>query len=914
MKKLVILLILCITPFLGKASHIVGGEFELIHISGSTYRLNLILYFDLAHGSAGAKDMNVNARVFRMADNFPIITIPLPLTSESLVNYSQPECSIGDLVTNKLIYTTTITLDQQLFNDPAGYYVAWERCCRNYDIDNVYSDDPNSINPDPTAEGKYAGQTFYLEFPAVVKNGVPFIDSTPKLFPPLSDYACVGKPYYVDFAGTDDDGDSLVYSLVTPLNTKSPDALPLPNPPGLPRPKPYPDVTWRPGFGLDKVLQGSPDLAISSEGLLTVTPTQSGLFVFAVKCEEFRDGVKIGETRRDFQMLAVVCKTAVPPIIKGRNLLDADFTYRDNMNISFPHSIPDSERCIEVQIYDPDIHNDFDSFQEKIKIRSRGINGAGSEVFLPTIKNAILNEADSTATFKICFDKCPPNFNTPYQIQIIASDDACALPLLDTLRITVNVQTPPNARASFIAPASNVVASLNEGDPKMNWPVKIVDPDGDQLTVSYFTDGFNLADVGMDFDFSQPVQGIIEDTLSWDPSCDKYDFSIKRNFNITIIADDNDFCSYNIADTTRFYLTLIPPPNADPIIDVDITTVYSEEFVDGGEYRIFNKINFNVFGHDDDVGYPISLEGYGLGYQLTNYGMDFPGASGNNDITSHFSWPLECSLFDLNEKDSFNIRFIVIDKNNKCKIYQADSVDVTYKILPPLNDKPEISLTNMNPETTVAANTADSFWGNEIKFLVNGTDADNTPVVDNISIELFEATGNVAPAGYSFNAVTGKQNISSEFIWTPDCSVFSDDIYTNHYEFMFRIWDDHCASAEADTVVLELNVSDYISTDESFQPASVITPNGDEFNSYFALDGYELRADGTNPNLEINLPLDNCINRFEYINIYNRWGKLVYTSDNRYFKWYAPNAGAGVYYYFLKFSNKDYKGSILVRF
>jgi hypothetical protein len=220
----------------------------------------------------------------------------------------------------------------------------------------------------------------------------------------------------------------------------------------------------------------------------------------------------------------------------------------------------------------------------------------------------------------------------------------------------------------------------------------------------------------------------------------------------------------------------------------------------------------------------------------------------------------------------------------------------------------------MHPETTVATNTADSFWGNEIKFLVNGTDTDNTPVVDNISIELFESTGNVEPTGYTFNPVTGKQNISSEFIWTPDCSIFSNDIYTNQYEFKFRIWDDHCASATADTTTLTLNVSDYISTDEKFQPASVITPNGDEFNSYFALDGYELRADGTNPNIEINLPLDNCINRFEYINIYNRWGKLVFTSDNRFFKWYAPNAGAGVYYYFLRFTNKDYKGSILVRF
>ena len=54
-------------------------------------------------------------------------------------------------------------------------------------------------------------------FPRSLKTDNHFINSSPRLFPPLNDYACPRKPYYVDFAGVDDDGDSLVYSLVTPL-------------------------------------------------------------------------------------------------------------------------------------------------------------------------------------------------------------------------------------------------------------------------------------------------------------------------------------------------------------------------------------------------------------------------------------------------------------------------------------------------------------------------------------------------------------------------------------------------------------------------------------------------------------------------------------------------------------------------
>jgi hypothetical protein len=198
--------------------------------------------------------------------------------------------------------------------------------------------------------------------------------------------------------------------------------------------------------------------------------------------------------------------------------------------------------------------------------------------------------------------------------------------------------------------------------------------------------------------------------------------------------------------------------------------------------------------------------------------------------------------------------------------------------------------------------------------LLTGTDQDENPVVDKIKLEMIEATGNVAPSGYTFSPAVGEKHIESKFTWAPDCSVFQDNIFLNTYEFKFRVFDDHCQSARADTVSLTLNVKDFTSTDENFSPANVITPNADAKNDFFALDGYEPRTDGTDPDEEIGLPLDNCLNRFEYINIYNRWGKLMFTSTNRYFRWYAPDAAAGVYYFFVRFTNKDYKGSVMVRF
>jgi len=206
-KKRLLLLVFCLAPLWTQASHIVGGEFELIWIEGNHYRLNLVLYFDQLNGQAGALDLSATARIFRQADNGLVRSVFLPLISNTQVNYTQPDCSNGMLITRRLMYSDSmLILNPTQFNNPAGYYVSWERCCRNYTISNAYSLDPQS-----SATG-WAGQTFYLEFPAIVTpDGQPFIDSTPRLFPPLNDYACPYRPYYTDFGGVDDDGDSLVH-------------------------------------------------------------------------------------------------------------------------------------------------------------------------------------------------------------------------------------------------------------------------------------------------------------------------------------------------------------------------------------------------------------------------------------------------------------------------------------------------------------------------------------------------------------------------------------------------------------------------------------------------------------------------------------------------------------------------------
>jgi hypothetical protein len=203
------------------------------------------------------------------------------------------------------------------------------------------------------------------------------------------------------------------------------------------RPAPYPEVDWKSPFSLNNILDGAPDLRITQDGFLTATPTHQGLYVFAVKCEEFRAGEKIGEVRRDFQMLVVdICPQAEPPQILGRKLTDATFGYDETMSITFSNTVADGDRCIEVQVSDPDASKQEDGFQERIKIKAIPL-GFKKDVrgILPEVTSATLLNG-STKNFQICFDKCP-YVKGPFQVGIVAYDDACSLPLFDTLKVTV---------------------------------------------------------------------------------------------------------------------------------------------------------------------------------------------------------------------------------------------------------------------------------------------------------------------------------------------------------------------------------------------------------------------------------------------------------------------------------------------
>lgn len=891
------------------ASHIVGGEFELIHLTGNRYRLSLIYYFDVVNNTFGGvppeiSEPSLTVSIYQKSNNQLIRTVNLPFLSKTRVSYTQPACSKGEIITDKLIYSSEIELSSTVFNHPQGYYLSWERCCRNYNILNIYSQNVNTNPGTPF----FAGQTFYLEFPPVVKEGEAFINNSPRLFPPLNDYGCVNKPYYTDFAGTDDDKDSLVYSLVTPLNTFTSQASP------PTRPGPYNPIQWRPDFGINRILRGAPDLKVSTEGFLTVTPTLEGLFVFAVKCEEFRKGVKIGEVRRDFQMLVIDCPKADPPVIVGKKSTDVTFPMpnANSLSVSFANTTTDADRYIDVKISDKDVFKGTapDFFSEKIKLKVVPINfkRKAGDTWFPESSATLTNGADSIKTFKIFFPQCP-YLNGPYQVGIVAYDDACSLPLTDTLRVTVNTQPPPNTRAYFTTQKTTIV-QITEGDPLLSLPFQAKDNELDDLVVSVVTDGFSLGSYGMAVNFTQQ-KGLVNGQLTWDPRCNVFDFTKRTAFTVRVLVDDKDLCNFGDPDTVTYKLNIKLPGNADPNIDTDLTTATNERKV-SIQKKVLESVSFNVIGKDLIDNDLLVLSAKGIGFNISDLSASFQQVTGRSTVSSLFSWNLKCDKIDLKKKDLYTFQFIVVDNANKCRFYKADTVDVEIKLLPPDNAKPKLvafspslaSITNSNLEYRL---------GQPIEFSLVGTDADLLPSKDNLTLTLVSASGDVEPSGYTFEKATGQSPVQSAFSWSPDCSIFKNQVFENNYTFQFRLADDRCITAKADTIRINIKIKDVDGSDKDFYLPNVFTPNGDKHNDFFALEGFEWDESGVDFNEKVSLPKDNCVNTFESVKIFNRWGDLVFESTDRKFRWYANDESAGVYFYRVKYSNKEYKSPLSLR-
>ena len=274
-----------------KATHLEGGQMTYRCLGTNSigygiYEVTLVIRRDCEHGAEDAPfDSLAKVRVFGGRNNplnflgkqgnffFPIIEESQTTVTDSLCASNCEELCLEEA-------TYQLTLELPMRDD--GYYLSYQRCCRNEVLTNV-------IQPLQT------GGTWFVritpESMQSCNNSAQFGD-----WPDAA--LCLYESYTFSHAATDEDGDSLAYRFYQPFSGGT-ENRPIPTDIQSP---PYDPISYEEGYSLDNLMDGEPGLTLDPvTGELNVTPTQPGTFLIGLLVEEWKDGDLVSTVRRDFQ-------------------------------------------------------------------------------------------------------------------------------------------------------------------------------------------------------------------------------------------------------------------------------------------------------------------------------------------------------------------------------------------------------------------------------------------------------------------------------------------------------------------------------------------------------------------------------------------------------------------------------------
>ncbi|QIX60943.1 gliding motility-associated C-terminal domain-containing protein [Hymenobacter sp. BT18] len=942
----VLLLLLLAGP--ARATHIVGGELELQHQSGDTYRLTLNLYFDDINGSAGALDQNLTVGLFAKSTHQLLQAVSLPLASDAFVAYTNPECESPSLRTRKLVYTLLVDLPAATYADARGYYAAVERCCRNGTINNIES----------PAD---AAQVFYLEFPPVVRNGQVLRNSTPRIFPPLSDYACKGELFYFNFGGEDADGDSLVYELATPLNGRSDAIDPKPD---VPSAAPYQPIRWLPGYSTAAQILGSPALIIDRRtGQLQVRPSRLGLFVFSIKCLEYRQGVKLGEVQRDFQLKVLNCPPNQTPSLTAwlPNQTRAYVPGRDTLRL-----VPGPDRCLPLRFTDPDAAS-------QLTLSLQPVNFRGPLPTLSLTQGTVRTAgAPDTLASELCFANCIDTGGKVFLLDVVVADNGCSLPRRDTVRVAFMATAPPNE----VPAVRTTAASPQRAKPGdlVSFDVFARDADQDPLTLTLQGVNFDALALGAELE-TTPVGEEVRGRFRWRVPCPvagetRYAFRfigaakpcdrVQADTLVVVVEIDDTNVPPQLTTTAgatrplvvrpdqvlRFTLAgtdadqdavtltmtgqgfspvavgatltqetgpgtsdgvftwLVPCPSIDQSL-YTFTFTASSRACDSTQatsltipiqierrneppvltttastiapvrVRVGEVVAFDLLATDPE-NQPLELGMVGNGFDAAAVGAQLTLEPGAQRLGGHFRWQVPCPAPG---QTSYAFTFTATDL--PCGVPGTDEQVVTLQIDDP-NTPPALASTLFTAAAPITL-----LPGSTLEAPVTGQDAEGNP----LTLTARGVGFDLAAAGMQFTARSAGGQATGSFRWTPACTL----PLGREYAVVFALQEGACRPQPREQTV-RFAVANPDET--AFTPPNIFTPNQDGRNDFFELP---------------TLPPDYCAQRFAGIQIFNRWGKPVYESGSRSFRWDGGGLPAGVYFYLIRYTNqRQYKGYVTI--
>lgn len=260
MKKITLFLIALIATLQTQATHIVGGQITTRCIGGLTQEITVTLFRDMQG---------------------------IPALGGIWVWYQPPSfpSAIGEIATlqpGSIIIAPNIEVVQYIDTITLPFY-------DTYNVFYSTGGRVNSVNiPFPS------GSLFYINTTMIVDSSCNSSPIIPILNLPLT---YVNSTVTYNIAGTDPDNDSLSYSLVFPK-----------------------DDQWSAVMGYTF----PPNMTISSNGIITFSPSSVGTYTVCVKISEYRNGIEIGSVIREM-IWDVLLNNSIEEITTSKNSIELKY-------------------------------------------------------------------------------------------------------------------------------------------------------------------------------------------------------------------------------------------------------------------------------------------------------------------------------------------------------------------------------------------------------------------------------------------------------------------------------------------------------------------------------------------------------------------------------------------------------------
>jgi len=333
-----------------------------------------------------------------------------------------------------------------------------------------------------------------------------------------------------------------------------------------------------------------------------------------------------------------------------------------------------------------------------------------------------------------------------------------------------------------------------------------------------------------------------------------------------IVRDDG--CSLPKTDTVRVSFQIDPVPDVGPAIATTADSVLLRP-------HLGDVLAFDVIGSDADNDL-VSLSVSGVDFNVNAQSITFPNNAATGQVTSPFTWKIDCNATN---QAQYTLKFTATTRVCGDTITEDTFIEVRPEYQ---NNKPSIF-------ADLAGKTIDVLFGTTFTDSIFGTDPD----LDLIALSAEGEDFNLADLGMQFTPGSGNGKAQALFTWKPACAVISQ----NQYRVNFMLTESTCKAYPPETISVTFNIT--YEAPPTFIPANIFTPNNDGLNDTFVMP---------------TLPPDFCNSVFSRIKIYNRWGGLVYESQDRNFAWDGKGVTDGVFYYHIIYSDKKYNGTVtLVR-